>query len=277
MERKKLTKELKEIKGRLLIFGGVYSNLQALAQMKLIAKQENISASNIICTGDIVAYCAQPEECVQEVKEWGIHCVAGNVEIQLREGLEDCGCNFESGTTCNILSNQWYPFAQKKLSPGAKAWMDTLPDFLCFSYKGKKVQVIHGSINETAEYIYKSTAWDVKKELFEESGSELIIAGHSGLPFIDQKDNCTWLNAGVIGMPANDGTTDVWYTIMDDSSDMLSYEFHRMQYDHELASQLMEINRLPKEYSKTLVTGIWDNCDVLPEVETLAQGTKLTL
>ncbi len=277
MERKKQTKSLGVLTGKLLIFGGVYSNYQALTKVKLIAEEYNIPTSNIICTGDIVAYCAQPEECVQGIKEWGIHSIAGNVEIQLREGLEDCGCNFESGTTCNILSNQWYPYAQKKLSSKSIEWMQELPDFISFAYANRKIHVVHGSIDETAEYIFKSSSWETKQKVFQQAKADVIIAGHCGLPFVDQFEDKTWLNPGVIGMPANDGTTDVWYVILDDLVGMLSHEFHRMPYDHQLSSQLMEINRLPQEYSKTLLSGVWDNCDILPEVETKEQGARIKL
>ena len=40
--------------GRLLVFGGPYSNVQALETLKSIAEQLRIPANNIICTGDIV-------------------------------------------------------------------------------------------------------------------------------------------------------------------------------------------------------------------------------
>ena len=275
MVREKQTKNIGSVSGRLLVFGGVYSNLQALTQMKQIAEKENISPGNIICTGDVVAYCAQPEECVQLVKEWGIHSIAGNVEIQLREGLEDCGCNFEDGTTCNILSNQWYPYAQKRLSKDSIEWMQPLPDFISFDYAGKKCVVVHGSIDETAQFIFKSTDWSVKELIFEQAGTDVILAGHCGLPFFEEQGGKQWINPGVIGMPANDGTTDVWYVILDDTDGVLKTEFHRMEYDYQLAARLMELKRCPDEYKKTLVRGVWDNCDVLPVKETEEQGVKL--
>jgi len=275
MERKKHTKEIGNLTGRLLIFGGVYSNFQALTRMKSIAEKEDIAPSNIICTGDIVAYCSQPEECVTEIKEWGIHSIAGNVEIQLREGQDDCGCNFEKGTTCNILSNQWYPYAQKRLSKESIEWMQDLSDFISFSYAGKKFEVVHGSIYATAQYIFKSTDWSIKQKVFDQAKADVIIGGHCGLPFSDSQDDKIWINPGVIGMPANDGTTDVWYAILDDADGQLSNQLHRMSYNHKLASQLMAVNRLPKQYAETLTTGIWDNCDVLPEAETEEQGVRI--
>ena len=72
-------KDLGRLEGKLLLFGGVYSNLQALEAVIAFAKAENIPPSHCICTGDIVGYCAQPEETVQLFKKWGAHTIAGNV------------------------------------------------------------------------------------------------------------------------------------------------------------------------------------------------------
>ncbi|HET8828476.1 MAG TPA: metallophosphoesterase family protein, partial [Pelobium sp.] len=68
-------KNLGALEGKILVFGGVYSNLQALEAIKKIALAHEIAKKNIICTGDVVAYCAQPKECVQLIKDWEINCI----------------------------------------------------------------------------------------------------------------------------------------------------------------------------------------------------------
>lgn len=274
--REKVTHSLGQIKGRLLIFGGVYSNLQALQQIRIIAEDLGISAKNIICTGDVVGYCAQPEECVQEVMRWGIHCIAGNVEIQLREGEEDCGCNFEDGSRCNLFSRQWYPYAQSQLSKFSIDWMKTLPDFLRFQYGRHRAFVLHGSFHETSEFIFASTPLEVKQNNFTATSSSLILAGHCGLPFSQTQNDQYWLNAGVIGMPANDGRTSVWYLLLDlCSNGDLTYQNENLDYDYSTAAQLMRELHLPLTYAQTLETGIWDNCEILPEKETRLQGKEI--
>ncbi len=50
------------IKSDLLIFGGPYSNLAATQAILEKTESLNIKPSNIICTGDVVAYCAEPEQ-----------------------------------------------------------------------------------------------------------------------------------------------------------------------------------------------------------------------
>lgn len=277
MEREKVIKHIGELKGRLLVFGGPYSNFQAIEKMRDIANDLNIPPSNIICTGDVVGYCAQPEETVQLAMDWGgIHVIAGNVEIQLRERKEDCGCDFKSGTRCDVFSRQWYPFAKNILSEKSIEWMHDLPDFIQFKYSDKNVTVVHGSFFETSEYIFKSTPWEIKNRNLEATESDIILAGHCGLPFNHLESNKYWLNPGVIGMPANDGTTRVWYMILNISEKgKITFEHHSFNYKNIIASELMGDKKLPPEYALTLKTGIWDNMEILPEEEKNLKGIEI--
>lgn len=265
-----------QITGKMLVFGGVYSNLPALEKLMEIAAAQNIPASNIICTGDVVGYCAQPDECIKLIQSWGIHCISGNVEIQLREDLEDCGCSFEEGSRCDTLSKEWYPYAQIHTSPESLEWMGTLPDHLRFEFAGKQAFVVHGSWFETSEFIFRSTPWATKQRNFEATESNLILGGHCGLPFSDIQNGHTWLNAGVIGMPANNGDTRVWYAILDDT-DGFSFSHQSFDYDHSTAARRMRDAELPSAYALTLETGLWDNMDILPEAERAEQGKELKL
>ncbi len=267
--------DIGRLSGPLLVFGGVYSNLQALEALRQVADEAGIATGNILCTGDVVGYCAQPEACVQMLRDWGIHVIAGNVEIQLRNGETDCGCNFGDGSRCDLFSRQWYPFAQSRLSTESIEWMRGLPDHLTFEYADKRVYMVHGSFFNTSEFVFRSTDWSIKQSNFDACGADIILAGHCGLPFEEMQNNRYWLNAGVIGMPANDGTPRVWYMILEDILGALHYRHCPLQYDHETAAELMEIHQLPREYSKTLVTGLWDNCEILPPTETAAMGIAL--
>ncbi len=268
--------------GRLLIFGGPYSNLQALEALKKIADQLDLPAHNIICTGDMVGYCAQPEESVQFVKDWGIHAIQGNVEQNIIRGEDDCGCNFTEGGRCDLFSRTWFPYAVRELSTESVTWLSTLPLHLSFRYAGKSVTVLHGAATSIADFVFESTPWSEKETSFAATGADVILAGHAGLPFADvrvseKQREQYWLNAGVIGMPANDGTPRVWYLLLDDTDGLFTYTFHAYTYDNHSTHQLMLDNRLPDSYAQTLVTGLWDNCEILPDAEKAMQGRAITL
>jgi hypothetical protein len=76
-------------------------------------------------------------------------------------------------------------------------------------------------------------------------------------------------------MPANDGTPRVWYLLLDDSTGELTFAFKSFNYDNRQANQLMVEKGLPSSYAQTLLTGIWDNCEILPEAEKQLQGIEI--
>jgi hypothetical protein len=99
-----------------LVFGGPYSNLRAVSALRQRADELGIPPSHSICTGDVVAYCAEPEETTAAIRDWGCHVIAGNCEEQLAAAAEDCACGFEEGSECNRLAKGWYPFANARMS-----------------------------------------------------------------------------------------------------------------------------------------------------------------
>lgn len=264
-----------QLKGTVLLFGGVYSNYEALEELQSIANQLNIPSKNIICTGDIVGYCADPEECVELITNWGIHSIAGNVEIQLREGQEGCGCDFEADSRCDLFAKQWYPYAQKRVSRKSVDYMQGLPEFIEFDYYGQKCMVVHGSYFHTSEFVFRSTPWAIKQRNLAATNADIIIAGHCGLPFNDIKGQQKWLNPGVIGMPANDGTIRVWYMLLKYENEEVIFEHRSFEFDYEETFARMLEEELPIAYAKTLTSGLWDNNDILPDEETSEQGVPL--
>ncbi|HEY9116390.1 MAG TPA: metallophosphoesterase family protein, partial [Roseivirga sp.] len=172
------TKDIGPLNGPLLVFGGVYSNWQALEKLYAIAQEKQIPAHQIICTGDMVGYCAQPAEVLDFIQQWGIHVILGNVEIQLKEGEEDCGCNFDDGSRCDLFSRQWYPFAQSQVSQQHLEWLETLPEFLRFDYARKSCFVLHGGLENTSEFIFESTPEELKHTMLAQTQSDVIFGGH---------------------------------------------------------------------------------------------------
>ena len=259
----------------ILLFGGPYGNLQATSALRRIAEEAMIPPERVICTGDITAYCAQPSETVRLIRDWGIHCIQGNVEAQLATDAADCGCNFSPDSSCDRLSQQWYRFTQQEITADQREWFQTLPNHLRFDLNGFPCAVVHGAFTETSRFIFQSTSWREKEAELERAEASVLIGGHSGLPFSQIANDKLWCNAGVIGMPANDGTPRAWYAILEPVGAGLRCSHFSFGYDHRNAAELMERKSLPPEYRRALISGLWHSCDILPEAETLAQGTEL--
>jgi predicted phosphodiesterase len=260
----------------LLVFGGPYSNLAAAQAMRTEAERLGIPPHQIICTGDIVAYGAEPEETTRLIRDWGIHVISGNCEEQLAASAADCGCGFDEGSACDLLSKGWYPFASSRISTASRAWMGQLPANLNFVLYGQRFQVIHGGITQTNRFLFASETAALRDEI-NGAAADVIIAGHSGLPFITRVDQAIWFNPGVIGMPANDGTPDVWYGLItaDTVSRALKFATRRLGYDFHAAAGALRRQGHANGYARTFVTGLWPSLDVLPDAERAATGIKI--
>jgi diadenosine tetraphosphatase ApaH/serine/threonine PP2A family protein phosphatase len=262
--------------GPVLVFGGPYSNLAATVAMRAVAAERGIPPQNCICTGDVVAYCAHPEETVAFVRDWGIPVVAGNCEESLGTAADDCGCGFDEGSACSTLSVQWYRYADRSISPESRRWMRALPGRLDFRLGGRAFCVVHGSVSQVNRFVFASTPTADKLAELALTDADVVIGGHSGIPFGQRLDERrAWLNAGVIGLPANDGTPDGWYLLLTAAGDDVTASLHRLHYDAGSAAAAMRAQGLDNAYAATLLDGLWPSEDVLPEEERRARGRPL--
>lgn len=251
--------ELGPIDTPITLFGGPYSNLQAMLAL------QNAVHGTAICTGDVVAYCAQPAETVRVIRQMGCVVVAGNCEKQLAAGAGDCGCGFAEGSACDVLSRGWYAFASTQIRAPDRQWMRNLPDIATFSHHGQRYAVIHGGYTNVSRFIWPTSPRSVFDEEIAAIQARVgpvdgVIAGHCGIAFSRQAGGVQWINAGVIGMPANNGAQHTAYAELRAGE----IEFFQLAYDSAQAAEAMVRAGLTQGYDRALLTGYWPSEDVLP-------------
>lgn len=261
----------------LLVFGGPYSNLQATRAVLAEAARRDIPPARVICTGDVVAYGADAAACCDLVMASGIHVLMGNCEENLATGAVDCGCGFEDGTACDLLSRAWYAHAARQVTAPQRAWMAALPRRMEVALPdGRRLAVIHGGAGDVSRFLFASTPDAVLAAEIAATGCDGVIAGHCGIPFARSVGPGLWLNAGAIGMPADDGTPRGWFAVLTPGAGGLGVEILPLDYDHAGAAVAMRAAGLPEGYATALGTGIWPSCDVLAPVERTRRGTPVT-
>lgn len=251
--------------GVMLLFGGPYSNVQATLALLEEAKRRSIPADHMICTGDMVAYCADPAPTVAALRASGAVVVAGNCEQQLAADAGDCGCGFAPGSTCDRLSAGWYAHADAALDRDARDWMAGLPDIVLFRHQGLRCAVIHGGATDVARFVWPTDPDDVFHQEIAAIEAvygpvDRVIAGHCGLAFTRQIDATLWINAGVIGMPAHHGAAQTRFAVMQGAD----VQILPLSYDHAAAQQAMRAAGLTQGYDSALSLGYWPSEDVLP-------------
>jgi predicted phosphodiesterase len=268
--------DLGSISDRLLVFGGPDSNLAATEAMQRRALELDIPAERVICTGDLVAYCAEPVQTLELIRDWGIQVVMGNCEESLAFSEPDCGCGFDEGSSCSALALTWYEYANRRVTPAQRRWMQSLPRSIEFEMHGKRFKTVHGSPTSINEFVFASQDAAPKLTQIRQSGSDVVIGGHCGIPFGQQIEDCHWLNAGVIGMPANDGGSHGWYMLIEPVDSALQVSWHRLDYDYQTSRQSTVFAGM-SEYGQALGDGLWPSTDILPETERQQRGRPLNL
>jgi predicted phosphodiesterase len=264
-----------EAREPVLLFGGCYSNLQATRALLNQAAELGIPPDRIICTGDVVAYAADPAATVDLVRASGMHVVMGNCEESLGLGAADCGCGFAAGSACDLLSVAWYAHADASLDDDSRKWMRGLPRRIDLAVGGRRLAVVHGSPNSINQFVFGSVPDAVLRDLIASTGCDGVIGGHCGIPFTRMVDGRLWHNPGVIGVPAHDGTPRVWFSVLAAVGDDIEIRHLPLDYDHAAAAASMRAAGLPAGYADALGTGLWPSVDVLPPEERAHGGQLL--
>ncbi|MFK5998527.1 MAG: metallophosphoesterase family protein [Rhodobacterales bacterium] len=257
--------DLGEISGDMLLFGGVYSNLAALNALIEVAKDNGIAAQNCICTGDLVAYCADAEASVNAIRSFGCPVVAGNCELQLARDAQDCGCGFDAGSACSVLAVGWYTHARRQISDTNKRWMGRLPERILFTRNGQRYVVLHGGATEISRFIWPVTdnsviLHEIKVLDVQVGAFDHVISGHSGIAMNRAIKGISWTNTGAIGMPGHNGKQQTRYGYLSDKS----IKIKELQYDVDATYLAMQRAGLTQGYDKTLLSGYWPSEDTLP-------------
>lgn len=211
-----------------------------------------------------MAYCANPVETVDLLTdncEW----IAGNCEKQLADGAGNCGCGFEDGSTCDVLSRGWFPFVDRAISVEQRHRFSLCPDMVVFEHCGLQCAVIHGGFTDVSRVIWPISDADVFAEeidaIQKDIGSvDIVFCGHSGIAFQRKVGDVLWVNAGAIGMPPHDGQTTTQYASLNSSG----VHVESLNYDYNAAADEMTKVGLVQGYEKALKTGIWPSEDILP-------------
>jgi uncharacterized radical SAM superfamily Fe-S cluster-containing enzyme len=261
--------------GPVLIFGGPYSNLEATTAVFDAAKRLSIGPKQVICTGDVVAYGADAVATATLVRNFGCHVVMGNCEESLASGMSDCGCGFPDDSACQRLSSAWFNHADRTVGTDLRSWMAKLPRRIDVHLGNARLAVVHAGAVSINRFIFASTPAAIKAAEIDAAGVDGIIGGHCGIPFTQVVDGRLWHNAGAVGMPANDGSSRVWYSVLEVRRDAIFIEHHALEYDYRLAARKMRAAGLPEGYAAALETGIWPSCDVLPFKEIREGGVTI--
>jgi predicted phosphodiesterase len=275
---------------RVACFGGVYNNHLALAAA--VADARRRGCERLFCLGDLGAFGPNPDKVFPLLIENAVETVQGNYDNSIGNDLADCQCGYTDPAD-NYYARLSYQYTYRKTDAKWRPWLAALPREIRFELSmvhgplsiapsassdhgpwtmdnGRfRVLCCHGSPRKTNEFLWESTTPTHLLEKFaDDYAADVIVATHTGLPWTRRlSGGRLFVNCGVLGRPANDGTTLVGYTILDATSPELA-SYVPLAYDHEALAAEMRAEALPAPFIETVLSGWWTTClEILPAKE----------
>ena len=235
------------------IFGDIHANLEALQAVMADAEQQG--CTDYVCTGDIVGYASDPNECLRIVREMGCPVVKGNhdEESTLSTSLEGL----------NPLAKQAMEWTRAQLNEDEQ-------DFLKNMKLVRQVAdftIVHATLDTPGSWTYVTNKFDAMAS-FSYQFTQLCFYGHTHTPRIYVKSDSVepleetevnlemgrkyFINVGSTGQP-RDGDWRASYVVYD--SDNQNVTIRRVDYDIQKAQDKIIEAGLPEMLAHRLTLG----------------------
>jgi putative phosphoesterase len=229
---------------RLLVVSDIHSNLAALK--KVLEDAGDFDAA--ICGGDVVGYGPDPGACVETLTKMESWSVSGNHDVGVIMG-ESITSHFNVHAAAAVDINR------RLLNRTQLRWLGRLRKSLEINIEGVKLAVFHGGPSRPIwEYVFPSEAMQRATEFLETTGADLLILGHTHVPFIHRLNGRVLMNPGSVGQP-RDGDPRTSYTLVDTTEGSFEISHRRVEYDIDETASKMRKLRLPESLASRLYIG----------------------
>ena len=240
---------------RVAVISDIHANLPALEAAAEAIEGE--SPDEIWCLGDLVGYCAQPNECCAWSQAHARTCLVGNHDLGVLGTLD-----LDDFAGDAAVAARW---TRTVLDADAHAYLSALgPSAVVHG-----VGLYHGSPRDPIwEYVL---SWEAAHDAIHDSGTEVTLVGHSHVPLaipdgeqpagghapggteIDLAGGRWLLNPGSVGQP-RDGDRDAAWLLLDLGAGKA--EFRRTSYDVAAAQEAIRAAGLPDALAERLAHGV---------------------
>lgn len=236
---------------KIAVISDIHSNIEALkAVLRDIEKKQ---VDTVICTGDLVGYCAHPNEVIDLLRKRKIKCVMGNYDDAVGNIRPVCGCDYKDEKSREI-GERSLAWTVEHVSPKNKEYLRNLPREIYLLIKSFVIQIVHGSPRQLNEYLFENTDSRYIEELLHESKTDVLICGHTHVPYYKAiNHNKHIINAGSVGRPKH-GDPLALYAVVE-IDDELKAALYKVPYDYEKTAAAIISAGLPEEFAAELRTG----------------------
>jgi putative phosphoesterase len=194
---------------RTLVLSDIHGNWPALEAVAAVPHD------SVLCLGDVVGYGPQPGECLRWLRASHASIVQGNHDRSVADGVPPrCRLDFE------WLAAATQHIARRQLTDEETAFLRALPRTLDLVLDGRKVLLLHATPADPL-YNYLGPDRDKWRTALARIEADLVLVGHTHLPFHFQFGDVHVLNPGSLGQP-KDGDPRAAYAVIEDGAPKLA-------------------------------------------------------
>ena len=234
---------------KIAVISDIHSNVYALNEVLKDIKNRNIDM--IVCTGDLVGYGTRPNEVIETLRNEKILTIMGNYDDAIGNFKIVCGCDYKDpkDTEKASLSMQ---FTSEKTTDENKEYLRNLPKEITFTFNNKTIRFVHGSTRLINEYLKENSK--ESEEVMKELKEDILVCGHTHIPYSKYYGNKLLVNAGSVGTPKTN-SPNANYVIIDIKSSV-AVEIIEVPYDFEkIAKEIEENEILPNDFARLIREG----------------------
>jgi len=235
---------------RIAIFSDVHGNLPALDAVLADIDARRVDA--VYCLGDLVGYAPFPNESIARIRGARIPTIMGNYDEGVGFDRDECGCAYREEEQ-RRLGDRSLRWTQAHVTDENKAFLRELRADIRIDAGGARVLLVHGSPRKINEYLFDDRPVSSFQRLAASSNADVIVFGHTHIPYTKRVDEVWFVNAGSVGKP-KDGDWRACYAILDVAADPPA-SFVRVPYDVERVADAIRASDLPSEFAADLERG----------------------
>lgn len=216
---------------RILVLSDIHGNIDALEAI-------DEPYDRILFLGDVVDYGPAPAACIEFLAEHNALRVRGNHDNAVAFRI-DCGC----GEAFRHLSMITREYMWQSLSPAQLEWVGAPGTSIELRQGNRSIYATHAAPSDNLfKYLTPGTPDAELAAEVKAAGTDIVLTGHTHMPFQREVGGRLIVNAGSVGQP-RDGIPRAGYAIVEDGE----VELKRVDYDIERA--VHRLKQLPIDTS----------------------------
>ncbi len=229
---------------RLGIISDIHSNLQALRAVFVELREQKVEY--ILCLGDIVGYGASPNKVVERLKKVKDRSV-------FIKGDHDEAVVKRKTSRLNKNASKAVDWTVRNIKDENRGFLAEQEKYEALEIDDYRFFMVHGSPEDYLyDYISKNTDSSKLDRFFEKTEANVLLLGHTHMPFTQATDNGLIVNPGSVGQP-RDNDRRASYAVLDMES--REFEVRRVPYNVEKAAIEIERTKLPNRLGDRLRYG----------------------